>query len=464
MEQPAGGRTTYSDLPLELWGVVLVHLCGRSWGEPLRVLCRFPDPGYQLTWSAAERPTERWQLGTLIRVAASCRCALCRSRGCRSPMHKLSCEHWHRLLRKAAAAAAKDVLSYMLDAGPDLPLASSLLAELWQGKPRLQIQSPSPALADLPNFLRRTGMYDVSVEAKGLAASARADSVLRRCATITSLACLEGFWPHFWPPNLRTLDLYFVDPDEYNSEAEVAEQQQAQLLRLQDATQLRHLALHTAMTPAIQWPAALARALPPSLRDVRICLDVKYCRSSRAVDLSAFSGAAGCSAEVEVSIDGLSPFDQAGGPAALAAVRALGSFHTLWMDGAVSQLFPHFAGLPYVQCCTLNLHRDAVVTQLPAAGHLTLTSEFSDERRLRPMACEWAALAGPGVRCLGDKCQLLSHLAVTGCTGLPALDAPWALAVWADMRVVRGLPASCFVEEAPGKHVWRNAAAAGLPV
>ena len=42
--------------------------------------------------------------------------------------------------------------------------------------------------------------------------------------------------------------------------------------------------------------------------------------------------------------------------------------------------------------------------------------------------------------------------------------ARWALLVWGDMSQVQDVPAHCFVEEQPGKHVWRNTAAGGLDV
>ena len=84
------------------------------------------------------------------------------------------------------------------------------------------------------------------------------------------------------------------------------------------------------------------------------------------------------------------------------------------------------------------------------------------------MQCLWSSgrpLASPGVRGLGSGEHLVLRQEVKSCSALPAHRQPWALAVWAtNMSRVQRLPARCFLEEAPGMHVQRNAAGAGLQV
>ena len=110
----------------------------------------------------------------------------------------------------------------------------------------------------------------------------------------------------------------------------------------------------------------------------------------------------------------------------------------------------------------LGLPRMRNIVQLPALGHLTVV--LNDHHDGAPLSCEWAALASPGARCLGSPDQPVLTQEVGGCSGLPSHRQPWALVIWADMGLVRGLPVSGFVEEATGMHVWRNAAGASLDV
>ena len=100
---------------------------------------------------------------------------------------------------------------------------------------------------------------------------------------------------------------------------------------------------------------------------------------------------------------------------------------------------------------------------LPAFEHVTVVL-WTSSQEVVPVSFAWAALASPGVRCLGSAMEPALNVSVVGCTGMPAHDRPWALVIWGAMSDVRGLPAHCFVKKAPGKHVWRNAAAAGLVV
>ena len=88
----------------------------------------------------------------------------------------------------------------------------------------------------------------------------------------------------------------------------------------------------------------------------------------------------------------------------------------------------------------------------------------------------WEALfAGRDVCCLGSAARpLQSPVMVQGCSGLPQ-QRPCAFVVWVQalsMRMtsksgmgqamVLGLPAHLFLEELPGKFVWRSPAAAGV--
>ena len=346
--------------------------------------------------------------------------------------------------------------------------------------PRLTVHFPCQA--DLPGFLYRTGICVVRVYARGAVASAQADALLRQCPTITHLICTPGFWPDFWPPNLKVLSR--TDECDNNSTlAAFVERQHVQLLRLQDASKLERLDLQV-NTAICHWPAALAK-LPGSLQQVRVAIDVGWTPQGPdaqqtprledlvTVDLSAFSPAAGCTAELHVTVhmDSDEPSvnnedDITLAAGVLAGLCALDSFRSFSLSCAADALSAHAAALKRLRCpwCELSLHADKATTiaELPASEHLTLTVQTYYEQL--PVSCAWAALASAGMRCLGSAEQPAADVLVTGCTGLPAHDTPWALVVWGDPSHVQGLPAHCFVQEAPGKHVWRNAAAAGLEV
>ena len=354
----------------------------------------------------------------------------------------------------------------MLFIGAAASLSSNLLVELSQGLRGLSLSSPSHALADVPAFLSRTGICRLEISAMSSAAeAAQADRVLRQCDTITSLHCGSGVPLHFWPPNLENLTLAKPACLQGKDAAELADAQHVQLLRLQDAPRLQQLTVATC--PVCKWLADLAGSLPGRLQKVEVSLwvseeDNADLEPSCAVDLSAFSKAAGCTAELDVSIVawGWSDAEDRFVPGSLAGLRAVGSFHLLHREWTAERVAEHVLELSQLQCshCILLIFFQAHFAQLPTLGHLTLVLEEWDHQTLDPLSCEWAALASPGVRCLGRADHPVLALEIRGCSGLPAHGQPWALAVWADMSTVRGLPVRCFVEEAPGMHVWRNAA------
>ena len=379
----------------------------------------------------------------------------------------------HRLLRQAAVAAAAAVLPPWVDVGTAASLSSSLLAELCQGLLSLIIESPSQALADLPAFLARSGIQRIVLGGEGPPASALADRVLRRCSTLTSLDCILECYPAFWPPNLTVLFLKQTwGGDEV---ADVVAMQHVQLLRLQDAAKLEQLSICTGTV--CDWPAALVDSLPGSLQTVRACIDVhadsQELGPSGAFDLSAFHQAAGCTPELHIKVRGLETPQVTPSCAAgmLAGISAAGAFHTLSLGTDMDFVSAHLAELSQLRCsrCILQLDCWEDVAVLPALRHVTLSTEewgrTFDVEAVGPMSCAWDVLASPGVRCLGTPAWRVPTLDVRGCSGLPAHGRPWALAVWTDdMSSVTGLPASCFVEEARGLHVWRNAAGADLVV
>ena len=388
-----------------------------------------------------------------------------------------------RLLRQAAAAAATAELEDTLVVGSAATLSSPLLAELCQGLQGLSIQSPSRALSGLPSFLSRTRIRHLDVSASGPAASAQADSVLRHCDTVTSLTWHLEFFHHFWPPNITQLDLRNEHWEKATDAAATAELQLMQLLRLQDTRALRQLSLTTGAV--CHWPAYLAGSLPGRLLKVhmRLCvpdqnqlldpdegLDQSAIDGMVDIDLSAFSQAAGCTAELDISLFGPHPFAVEDShdsivPGILADLCAVGSFHVLHLDWRLAHVAEHALELSEMQCsrCVLTPACQGRISRLPTIGHLTLAiKRWADI--VGPLICEWAALASPGVRCLGSAAQPICKLVVNGCPGLVPTGQPWALAIWAGLSDVRGLPTSSFVEEAPGMHVWRNAAGAGLDV
>ena len=262
--------------------------------------------------------------------------------------------------------------------------------------------------------------------------------------------------------------------DEVADAAALAELQHVLLLRLQDAPKLQQLSLRT--RPICEWPAHLAEALPGRLQKVHVRLhiphkdDKMHGLPEAAVDLSAFSRASGCTAALDISVVGLETSADAKHPCVagiLAGLCAVGSFGLLHLYWSVEHVAEHVLGLSQLQCsyCILLFPQPAHIPQLPSLRHLVVMIE---ERGSEPLSCEWAALASPGVHCLGSAAQPLLNLVVTGCPGLPAHGQPWALVlalvIWADMSNVQGLPVSCFVEEASGKHVWQNAAGIELEI
>ena len=221
------------------------------------------------------------------------------------------------------------------------------------------------------------------------------------------------------------------------------------------------------------WPAALAGSLLGRLRVVYVVFEIEHFEDEQRlgplgmVDLSAFSQAAGCTAQLHICIYGMwsRSAEESSAAGILAGLRAVGPFCTLSPSCSVEHLAEHSAALSQLQCahCVVHPHPQAHIAQLPSISLLTLIhEERADDDE--PMSCEWSALASPGVRRLGSGHDPLPGLVVRGCSGLAPHDTPWVLCIWADMGTVRGLPVSSFVEEAPGMHVWRNAAAAVLGV
>ena len=249
----------------------------------------------------------------------------------------------------------------------------------------------------------------------------------------------------------------------------VAELQQVQLLRLQDAAKLQQLSLATG--PVCIWPMHLVGAWPGPLQKVDMSLyvldedDEDLRLLEAAVDLSAFSRAAGCTAELNIFIFAWGSPDVVDSFVAgiLAGLHAVGSFNLLRLEWSLEGVAGHMSELRQLQCsrCVIASQFEGHVSQLPPFGHLTVLVEEWDYEA-DPLSCEWAALASPGVRCLGSADLPLFGLEVRGFSGLPAHRQPWALVIWAHMGLVRGLPVSCFVEQAPGMHVWRNAPGADL--
>ena len=360
--------------------------------------------------------------------------------------------------------------------GTDVSLCSSLLQELCQGLQGLVVTFPSRALAGLPGPLSRTGVHHLTSLAEGPAASAQANCVLRHCITVTSLDCSPGFWPHFWPPNLTALNLNGPEPPEDEAEpasvTEITEMQHVQLMRLQDVSKLQQPRLLTG--PVCKWPAALVRAWPGSLQKVHVSVPTEdgdqRLAPPGALDLTPFSlasassKATSCTAELNISVYNLWDFsaEEAWVAGVLAGLRAVCSFRTLRLQTSGACVDEHHPAMsqPERECCVLEiLGGPSHFEQLPALRHVTIISDNATD-----LVIEWAALASPGVRCLDFACQLIFTMTTEGCSGLPPSGRPWALAIWADMSRVQGLPASSFMEEAPGMHVWRNAAGAGLVV
>ena len=161
----------------------------------------------------------------------------------------------------------------------------------------MAISSPSRALLQLPAFLAATGIPKLTIRAEGLAAIAQLDCVLRRCRGIRSLVCKGQYIPSCWPPSMRALQFWY--PGSHRDANMTAELQRMLLVRLQDAANLSKLKLSTGLV--CTWPASLGCKLPDSLQVVRIHMQVErdvVCN----IDLSGFTSAAGCQADLHVHI------------------------------------------------------------------------------------------------------------------------------------------------------------------
>ena len=357
-----------------------------------------------------------------------------------------------------------------LHVGPGVHLASSLVAELAYKQQRCSlyaVSSPSRPLTEVPKFLSKTctSKLSVSVEPEGTSATAQVDRMLRDCPSISDLICQEGFNPAHWPPHAQRIKLVYEPRYGLDSAAADAASikamgsQNVQLVRLQDAASLQLLKISTGIV--CHWPASLRCALPVSLQTV--CVKIVAEDEECIVDLSAFTAAAGCGAELHVRIMQVD-YDE---PMCdiLRELTALPSFSSLPVD-CLPQLAREEAFqalLEQVKCTRLIMTNgyNFSVTLLPAVHDLAMLPKFYPEITWPVFA--WSALASPGLHCLGSATFPLKQLAVQSCNGLPGHHAtPWALIIWADLSVVTGLPLECFVEEARGKHVWRNAAASDL--
>ena len=251
--------------------------------------------------------------------------------------------------------------------------------------------------------------------------------------------------------------------------------QHAQLVRLQGAPKLEQLSIVTGTVCV--WPAALACSLPGSLQKIRVCIALHDSRRqqlgpSGGCDLSAFHQAAG-SPQLDVHVCGLwhsGLLRSAHAASILAGLSAAGAFHTLCLTTNMGFVSAHLAELSQLRCsrCVMQFRGGADIAVLPLYRHVSMAilvwAGPPGAQTARSPPCNCAALASPGVRCLGSAGYPLGRLVVRDCPGLPAHRQPWALAVWANMSTANGLPASCSVEEVPGLHVWRTAAGASLNV
>ena len=228
-------------------------------------------------------------------------------------------------------------------------------------------------------------------------------------------------------------------------------------------------------------PASLRIGLPASLH--RVCLnfypaDEPYDEDDE-IELGYLSRAAGCEAQVEVSAF-LEPFSCREDTSCMdfflsklqPALCRLGQLHTLHLDQediTLPSLLPKLEQLDvevYVlRICVAGDEEAELITAFPCCARSELPC-FS-YGPVNTMHCTWGALsATPGVRVLGTPerpCE--RHVTVSGFTGQPVCgdDEPWALVVYG-LDKIEGLPASCVIEEAPGKHVWRNKAARDMVV
>ena len=185
-----------------------------------------------------------------------------------------------------------------LFAGPDARLESSLLAELAHGLGRMRITCPSRGLEDLPTFVSRTGISELTVGASDPIAAVQADRVLQRCWGVRNLICDCGFMPHRWPPGMTALTLKHADQDEDHDAFAADVRQHIQLVCLQDAMSLQQLELHT--EAICSWPDSLHCTLPASLRTVCVFISLSEVVDMCNIDLSAFTLAPGCATHVRV--------------------------------------------------------------------------------------------------------------------------------------------------------------------
>ena len=347
-------------------------------------------------------------------------------------------------------------------------------------------------MTDLPQFLAATGIGELTVkaaEAEVLEDDEEALRLLQYCTSVHTLVCRDGFTPDCWPPHLVDLELhhrtggdhstYDSDEDTCIDADDICDLQQVQLLRLRHAANLQHLKLHTGA--ACEWPAGLRCRLPASLQTVNVLI---HAEGDVRIDLSRFTPAAGCTAALQVEVHEEDIYDKGHRlEGILRALAALPSFSSLQVKYFLPDRLWHLSLLEQVQCerLVLDLRGDTTIEHLPAVQHWTILVDplyWGDM-----LFVEWSALMCPGVHCFGSVELAMRDLHFESYTGLPVLastgasiDAPWALVIWADrlhvcprsrpsdvcmQRVPRvcGVPASCFVEEVPGKHVWRNAAA-----
>ena len=282
-------------------------------------------------------------------------------------------------------------------------------------------------------FLDCTGISELTISAKDPVAAAQAEQVLQHCAGIRILICSQGFTRHLWPPSLEEIVMHRPGAwDDMDDDAE-ADLQHLQLVCLQGAAHLRQLTLHTGIVS--HWPASLKCALPASLQKVIIGMDtfLFFQGDTLMIDFSAFTLAAGCHAALQVKADADTRFDDDEDPAklielisVLTAVPSFSSFTLGCMDFSVE----HLGLLEQVQCdrLTLTLYGSGcnMLTWLPAVQHLTVIFDwlFAEPVTDAPVF-DWAALASPGLRCLGSAeapmHQAHSHVLLwqSGCACCP---------------------------------------------
>ena len=381
-----------------------------------------------------------------------------------------------RLLRDAAAQAAsqcKDSLSIVQNA----QLSSGLLRALSSGAGFLSFDCAQPVAAQVPDFLRATRISRLHVIARTLVQSAQWDQQLPLCDSVTSLECHSHFMPCYFPPRLTHIRFTRFSHDD----VQAVEQAQILVVRLASVASLQHLELHTPATVCL--PAGLA-VLPASLQTVRLSFHLRDgpmdigddsgddMSSEDQLDLGLLSSAAGCTAcvSVKASTEECHNFSAPHlDTYLLPGLRAIAPFDTLWLGVNEACMADVCVALVQIAVkeCTLcvqgnpEFQEHAPIVILPTCSRLNVCFYMDEEAAL---TIAWAALSTtPGVRCFGSEKAPLVALLVTGFDGLMVHAEAWALVVYG-LELVTGLPNAMFVEEAPGKHVWRNAAAAGMDV